>query len=138
MRRFPANWHKLAYFGMCQNAILPVKSPGVKMSIVCFNYVFLLMICYFEPYFVEICLRERFFFFNLVILRNHAKGKLIKWPPFSNSTLSFFFRRYAWFDVLYQRCNFSPKIPLKKWFSEVGSIGVIGTHPVATNGWEIP
>ena len=62
---------------------------------------------------------------NFEVLRNHAKGKSVEWPPFWHGTRSmiFFVLRYAWFDVLYQWYNFFPKILLGKWFSEVESIG---------------
>ena len=58
------------------------------------------MIWYFEPDFVEIRLRDVVF----VVLRNNAKAKSVKWPPFGYHTLSF-------------------KIPFGKRFSEVGLIG---------------
>ena len=79
------NWneHNLAYFSMRQDTILHVKFPTIKISKCCLSYVFLLMIWYFEPNFVEISLQESSIF---VELRNHAKGS-VKWPPFWNDSL---------------------------------------------------
>ncbi len=57
MRRFPANQHKLAYFDAWQNTILPVKSFRSKI-VIFFQLCVLSTICYFEPNFVEIRLRE--------------------------------------------------------------------------------
>ncbi len=51
-----------------------------------FQFCVSMMICYFDPNFVEICFWESVFSI-FVVLRNHAEGKSVKWPPFWNGTL---------------------------------------------------
>ncbi len=90
------------------------------------------MICYFEQNFVDIRFRESVLKFlgycAITRKENQSNGRHFETVHFS----TFFFQ----IIIIYQWCNFDPKISLGKWFSEVGSIGPLPL--LGSNGWEVP
>ena len=74
--------------GAIQNLFCPLNRNGITFFKFYFRNELVSMVCYYEPIFMEKVLRESVFSI-FVVLRNHAKWKSIKWPPFLNGTADF-------------------------------------------------